>query len=132
MGQLERMRENRNGGKKAPKVTEIKGKPIFTFHPTKEQAEAIRSDGRPLEEVISELAARLEGGLRIIISSASNRDSFSVLVKESEPDWQEALAVSVWHSDLVIALRGIETYLNKVNPDWPDTPAATQLSFTDW
>jgi hypothetical protein len=132
MSQLERQKEERRGKSTQKKTKKTAPKPIFTYHPDKAVGEGLRNSSVLLEHVILHLGERVESGCKITISQPDDRSVFFVLIKEPGENWQETLGVSVWHSDLVMALRGLHYYLTSVNPEWPDIPAATQLSFADW
>lgn len=106
--------------------------PIFTFHPTKEQKEHIRSVKRPLSETLDTLSKYLEQGCKLTLGFSPQQMSYYVIIRSNTEKWDESLALSAWHSDLPTAIAALEYCLMTVATDYPESlPKAYQTSY-DW
>ena len=104
------------GGNKA----QIKPKnSIFTFHPTKEQREDIRSIPDDVSRDLDSISAVLSNGCTLSLGYDGNRGNYFCLVRKKQEEWATAPAISVFHSQVDQALKGVAYYLREVNEEWP-------------
>jgi hypothetical protein len=120
---------SRDKAQKSPGRTQV---PIFSFHPTKEQREAIKADDRPISDILDILKTYCEDNCTLTIGYKPEMESMYAIVRTRENRFEDSLAVSAWHSDLATALYALAFCLKNVARDFPENlPSATQLEL-DW
>lgn len=92
---------------------------IYTYHPSKEHLEALRSGVMPLEVSLGVIERKLDQ-CKVSISQRVDSGAIALIVRGAEGDWEDAPAVSVWSDRLDRCFRAIGFYLTEVNPDFPE------------
>ena len=126
----------KNGRQKPHAKADTKARRITnfrSFNPTKIERLAIREDDRPTDEIIANLATFLETGiLKMSFSWSVDRQSFCLIVRDGKLDWQEALALSVWHVDMLTCFKTMEYALAGPFRGFPEEPEDTDPDDLTW
>jgi len=102
--------------------------PIFSFHPTKEQREAIKADTDPLVLKLDIIKTYLEDNCTLTVGYKPEMESCYAIIRTKEANFEDSIAVSAWHSDLATALYALAFCLKNVTRDFPtNLPTASQL-----
>jgi len=90
------------------------------YRPSKEERELIRADKTSLSAVISALAKWVLKDAKLTIGHKAENDAYFVHLTDLGVDWQEAVTLSVWHSDWETALRSLDYGLKTHYTEFPD------------
>jgi len=90
------------------------------YRPSKEEREFIRADKTSLSVVIAALAKWVLKDAKLTVGHKAENDAYFVHLTDLGVDWQEAVTLSVWHSDWETALRSLEHGLKTRFTEFPD------------
>ncbi len=97
---------------------------IITFHPTRDERQALAAGAMPPEDVYSTLAKVIERNCGLALGYDMDRGNFYAIMRDKSQEWSEALACSAFHSDLYKAVQGLAFALHH---KWPRFPEEVQL-----
>jgi len=98
-----------------------KGKSRYiVYRPTKEEREAIKADKAPLGSVMHRLTMWATKDAKITVGHKAENDAYFVHLTDLGVDWQEAITLSVWHSDWETAIRTLDYGLRTRYETFPD------------
>lgn len=129
--QNDERRHGRNGVTK-PQVHKSNGTGFVVFHPTKEQREAIKADVRTSGDVVRDFVPYLEEGHRLAVGYRAENGAYFCHMREGSADWDKAVTLSAWHTDLETALKVLSYALRKVHTEFPTIQLRLGEGAYDW
>jgi hypothetical protein len=129
MRQADEAKERRLRARGAPRNDTIRP---YTWHPNKEQREALREQTYDIARVLIGLEFWIGLGHRITLGKSANGDGVYCVIRDGSREWQDAQAVFVYHSELGKALQGLNYYLVEVAPEFPSVPKIARAEEEDW
>jgi len=133
MGVTKQLKEERVVPYRAKqKNTQPSQPPIVTFRPTSEEREELSAGRLGLEEAVGILGTTVMEGARLVVGHKPENGSYYAILRDATTPYENAVAVSYWHSDPAKCLVGLAYALAKRFPHFPDLPP-TQLDLgPDW
>lgn len=133
MSQLERLKEERKSRKvrKNGSSGAVSPSNFVAFHPTKEERMAIKSDDTDLAEVVSFLLTFVQDGHKLSFGYRAENASFYVLLRDGGESWVNAVCVSAWHQDPMMAIYAMKNALTGRYSTFPNVQMSL-LSDVDW
>jgi hypothetical protein len=92
----------------------------IVYRPTKEEREAIKADKAPLASVMQRLTMWVQKDAKLTIGHKAENDAYFAHLTDLGVDWQNAITLSVWHSDWETALRTLDYGLRTRYEQFPD------------
>jgi len=135
MGQLERLKEEEAGRKKAkqkaPRVNGATSR-FVAYHPTKEEREDIRKMEEDLGEIMDFLFTFLEDGHTLHFGVRLENSASYVMLRQGDVHWQDAVTLSCWHLNYETAARTLAYGLRGKYSTFPDIQLALFHQEVDW
>jgi hypothetical protein len=135
MGQLERLNEEKRARKangRGSKPKDAAAGNFLVFRPDKSAKESVKADSRSLGEVLVSLSEWVEAGHRLTIGFKHENDAYFVILREGMANYGEAVCLSTWHADPVVAIKLLDYALHNGYGGFPQLQDH-QLRFdTNW
>lgn len=96
------------------------GSRYIVYRPSKEERELIKADKKPLSAVMTALSKWVTRDCKLTIGHKAENDAFFAHLTDLGVEWQQAITLSVWHSDWETALRTLEQGLATRYAEFPD------------
>jgi len=113
-------KQYKNKGTTAPEPARKAKSRYIVYRPGKEEREAIKADKSLLGQVMQRLAMWAVKDAKLTIGHKAENDAFFVHLTDLGVDWQQAVTLSVWHSDWETALRTLDYGLRTRYEQFPD------------
>lgn len=106
MSQLERLAEEKKSRAANKRAAKHNGQNanFIAFRPTREEKEQIRSDSSTVLEVLTLLSTWVEDGHKLILGHKPENGAFYLALREGGAPFDQAVTLSVWHTDPVTCL----------------------------
>lgn len=124
------IKEARRSGNKGPSQAQAKFPNSITFHPTKAESEVLRSQPIDMERDLESLSTYLDASCVLSIGVRQDSGSYYATMREKTSSWQDAPALTAWHSTVTGALKGLAFALANRYPDFPEN-LPSKAAFTD-
>jgi len=102
------------------------------FRPNTIERETIKADKAPIERVMASMAKWVQRDAKLTIGHKAENGAYFVHLTDLGVDWQEAVTLSVWHSDLETALRTMYYGLCTAYEAFPDIQLALFSDDLSW
>lgn len=125
-------RKYRAGSKNGQNGPTKRKSTYVVYRPNTEERTAVRADKSPLSDVVLRLIEWTQRDAKIVIGFRAENESHFVHLTDLSVDWQEALTLSVFHSDAETALRTLDHGLRSRYSGFPDIQMDLFPDDTTW
>lgn len=132
MSQLERLKEEEQG-RRAKKASSKASAPLMvSFHPNREEIEILKVSTFGILEAMDVLENVVSDWGSMTVGHKPENGSFYALIRDKRVDYQQAKALSYWHSTLEKAIIGLGFALATRYSGFPDGAYQPNLGGDDW
>lgn len=104
----------------------------IVFRPSAEERKTIKEDKAPIGGVVADLIRRTMNDAKLVIGYRAENEAHFVHLTDIGVDWQDAITLSVFHTDWETALRTLEYGLKTRYSEFPEIQLELFSDDTNW